>query len=274
MELLPLVRFLLKKKMELLPEKNLKEFLDTKLAQYYGPEFISTDPIQIPHCFQKKEDIEISGFLTATIAWGARNMIIKNAKDLMERMDNAPFDFVVNSEEGDLKKLLGFKHRTFNDDDLLFFVRSLQNIYRNHGGMESVFTSAYQKDKTIKTAIIGFRDVFLEVEHLQRSEKHLANVNKGSAAKRLNMFLRWMVRKDQYGIDFNLWAEIPSSVLMMPLDLHSANVARRLGLLLRKQDDWKAVEELTDNLRAFNAEDPVLYDYALFGLGAFEKFWM
>lgn len=260
--------------MELTPEVNLKEFLDKKLEEYYSPAFIETDPIQIPHLFQRKEDIEIAGFLTAIIAWGARNLIIRNANDLMVRMDMAPADFILGAQESDFKNLLGFKHRTFQTDDLLFFARSLQNIYTYHGGLEGAFTAGYKTDKTIKTAISSFRVLFLESEHLPRSEKHIANVNKGSAAKRINMFLRWMVRKDQHNIDFHLWKGIPASALQMPLDLHSANVARRLGLLLRKQDDWKAVEELTDNLRSFSPNDPVIYDYALFGLGAFEKFWL
>ena len=260
--------------MEVLPEENLKGFLESKLVQYYSPQFIGTDPVQIPHRFQQKEDIEIAGFLTATIAWGARNMIIRNAASLMERMDNAPYAFVSGSSERELKALLGFKHRTFNEDDLLFFVRSLQNIYTQHRGLEGVFTESFQETGSIKGALNGFREVFLQSEHLSRSQKHIANVMKGSSAKRLNMYLRWMVREDQHGIDFNLWKQIPSSALMMPLDVHSGNVARRLGLLLRKQDDWKAVEELTENLRALNSRDPVIYDYALFGLGAFEKFWM
>jgi len=255
-----------------LSAQELKEFLDDRVDRYNSPEFIETDPIQIPHSFSLREDIEISGFLAATIAWGQRRSIITNARKLMGLMGNDPYNFVMEANEYQLKRLETFVHRTFQGADCVFFVRSLQNIYRRYDGLERVFTSAYRKNNDIVSALSGFRNVFFETESLPRTLKHVSDVTKGASAKRLNMFLRWMVRKDNRGVDFGLWNSIPSSALYLPLDLHTGNVARKLCILKRKQNDWKAVDEVTQNLRKFDPDDPVKYDFALFGLGIFEKF--
>jgi len=250
---------------------NIKEILEQKFTQYNQPSFISTDPISIPHRFRLKEDIEISGFLAAIIAWGQRKTIIHNATRLMESMGNTPYDFVMNFRESDLGVFQGFVHRTFNFDDLSTFLFALKNIYQQHGGMEPVFATGLQKGD-MGMAISYFRDVFFSIPHLPRSRKHVSNPASGACAKRINMYLRWLVRKDDAGVDFGLWKSISASQLICPLDVHSGRVARKLGLLSRKQDDWKAAEELTDHLRQFDPEDPVKYDFALFGLGVFEKF--
>jgi len=249
----------------------LKPLLDEKAAFYNRPFFIETDPISVPRRFSRKEDIEIAGFLVATIAWGQRKTIIDNGFRLMELMDWQPTDFVKNFSEKDLKPFIGFVHRTFNFSDLEFFLFSLKNIYQEHGGLEQCFTKPYLDTGYIKDGIAGFRKVFIEILYSPRTLKHLSDPDSGSSAKRLNMFLRWMVRKDNAGVDFGLWKGISPAHLYCPLDLHSGRVARMLGLLKRKQNDWKAVEELTANLRKLNPEDPVLYDFALFGMGVFEK---
>jgi uncharacterized protein (TIGR02757 family) len=248
----------------------MKTLLEKRYKLYCSPEFIETDPIQIPHRYTHKRDIEIAGFLAATIAWGQRKSIIANAKRLMSLMDNTPYDFVMNAPQKDLKQLETFVHRTFQPDDCLFFISALRNIYTNHGGLQAVFEKAYSESGSVFGALTCFRRVFVETSHLKRSEKHLSDVERGAAAKRLNMFLRWMVRSDD-GVDFGLWKGIPASALMIPLDVHTGAVSRRLGLLSRKANDWKAVEELTANLRRFDPDDPVKYDFALFGMGAFEK---
>jgi uncharacterized protein (TIGR02757 family) len=255
----------------MLSEKKLYELLEQKADFYNRPEFIETDPVSIPHRFSKKEDIEISGFFAATIAWGNRKMIIRNANRLMEIMDNAPYDFVVNHNENELKKFDGFVHRTFNSTDAVTFVTSLKNIYLNRGGLEKVIAGGYQKTGGIFDALTEFFDVFFSVEHLPRTQKHISNPAKGSAAKRMNMFLRWMVRSDGRGVDFGLWKSIPAKALMMPLDVHTARLGRKFGLLKRASNDRKAVEELTASLRRFDPEDPVKYDFALFGMGVFEN---
>lgn len=248
--------------------ERLKKYLDTKVMEYNQLDFITDDPIQIPHIFSRKEDIEIAGFLTATIAWGQRKSIIKNAQKLMDLMYNSPYWFITsNISEEDKTALRQFVHRTFNGDDCLFFIESLRNIYLNHGGLEAVFTEGYKKDNTIFSALKHFRNVFLSVPHQKRVEKHLSDVTANSGAKRLNMFLRWMVRSDDTGVDFGLWKNIPASALMLPLDVHTGNVGRELDLLQRKQNDWKAVEEITANLRRFDPNDPIKYDFALFGTG-------
>jgi len=254
-----------------LKQTELKEFLDVKVLEYNRPEFIESDPIQIPHLFNKKEDIEISGFLTATIAWGNRKSIINNAKRMMEYMDHSPFDFVKNHQEQDLQSLLPFVHRTFNGTDFITFVKGLQHIYNNHHGLEQVFSVA-NKQTSLQAAIHHFKKVFFEIEHLPRTQKHVSDPLKNSAAKRINMFLRWMVRTDQTGVDFGIWKTLSPSQLSCPLDVHSGNVARKLGLLKRKQNDAKALMELDENLRKLDAKDPVKYDFALFGLGVFEGF--
>lgn len=252
-------------------QSELKEFLDEKVEQYNHPRFLEDDPLQIPHRFSKKEDIEISGFLTATIAWGNRKSIINNSSRLMELLDNAPLDFVINHSENDLEKLAPFVHRTFNGLDLGYFIGSLKNIYENHGGLEAVFTKNQTKD-SLQPAISGFKELFFELPHLTRTTKHISDPNKGSAAKRINMFLRWMVRDDSTGVDFGLWKDLHPSQLSCPLDVHSGNVARKLKLLKRKQNDAKALLELDKKLRKLDPNDPVKYDFALFGLGVFEKF--
>ncbi|MFT0715741.1 TIGR02757 family protein [Flagellimonas lutimaris] len=250
---------------------ELKEFLDAKVLEYNHPKFLEDDPLQIPHLFNQKEDIEISAFLTATIAWGNRKSIINNATRLMGLMGNTPYDFVMNHSQDDLDVLSPFVHRTFNGTDLGYFVISLQNIYKNHGGLEAVF-SEYQSKDSMQPAISNFKELFFELPHQNRTQKHVSNPNKGSAAKRINMLLRWMVRDNSTGVDFGLWKDISPAKLSCPLDVHSGNVARKLNLLKRKQNDAKALQELDKNLRKLDATDPVKYDFALFGLGVFEKF--
>ena len=248
----------------------LKELLDEKFYLYNQPEFIEEDPIQIPKKFTDKKDKEIAGFLSASIAWGNRKSIIKNALRWMELMDYAPADFVLNHQEKDLEIFKNFKHRTFNEVDARYFLGSLQNIYKNHGGLEKVFKTGFDKGHGIKGALIHFREIFFERKDPGRTSKHIPDVQKKSAAKRLNMFLRWMVRKDHSGVDFGLW-DLPVSSLMLPLDVHTGNISRETGLLTRKQNDWKAVEEVTANLRLLDPEDPVKYDFALFGMGIAKK---
>ena len=250
---------------------DIKEFLLQKVSQYNQVSFISTDPISIPHSFTGKEDIEISGFLTALISWGQRKSIVKSGKKLMNLMGNKPHQFVLNAGRKELEDISDFVYRTFNGDDLLFLIAALKEIYLHKGGLEQIATTGFEKTGDIKGAIIEIRNTLLQTPHLKRSEKHLADPQKGSAAKRINMFLRWMVRKDNNGVDFGIWEKIPQSRLMCPLDVHSGNTARALGLLKRKQNDWKAVEELTECLKKMDPEDPVKFDFALFGTGVFEK---
>ncbi|MEO6883414.1 MAG: TIGR02757 family protein [Bacteroidia bacterium] len=252
---------------------ELKSFLDEKVEKYNASFFIESDPISIPHLFSKKEDIEISGFLTATIAWGKRSIIINNANKLMQLMDLEPHQFVMSAQKNELKMLEKFVHRTFNGMDLIYFIVSLRNIYQQHQGLENAFVKNLKKtDEDLENAIIGFRKLFFQIPHPERTEKHISNVEKNAAAKRLNMFLRWMVRKDKCGVDFGIWNKIKMSQLSCPLDVHSGNVARKLNILKRSQDDWKAVKELDAFLRLLDAKDPVKYDFALFGLGVFEGF--
>ena len=253
-------------------EQKIKNLLDEKAVLYNREWFIKTDPIKIPKKFTQKEDIEIAGFLTATLSWGQRITIITKALDLLNRMGNQPFNFIVQTSEKEMGIFNDFKHRTFNGEDSKFFILSLRNIYREHGGLQAVFEKGYQKDGTVKTALSYFHSVFFEIEGLRRTHKHVSDVSAGSSAKRLNMYLRWMVRQDESGVDFGLWKGIPRSQLMLPLDIHTGNTARKLGLLHRKVNDWKAVEEVTGELRKFDPVDPVKYDFALFGLSVFEKF--
>jgi uncharacterized protein (TIGR02757 family) len=252
-------------------KSDLKEFLDEKVILYNNPKFIDSDPIQIPHLFSKKEDIEIAAFLTSIISWGNRTMIIRNSFKMMELFDNAPHDFILNHQEKDLKSLEGFVHRTFNYIDFQQFIKSLQHIYLQHGGLEQAL-SIKDESKTYQTAINNFKTLFFEVDHQPRTQKHISDPLKNSAAKRINMFLRWMVRNDKAGVDFGLWETHSPADLSCPLDVHSGNVARKLKLLLRKQNDWKAVTELDKKLRSLDQTDPVKYDFALFGLGVFESF--
>lgn len=255
----------------MLNHSELKEFLDEKVELFNNPNFIESDPIQIPHLFFLKEDVEISGFLASTIAWGNRKMIINNSKKMMNLMGNTPYDFVMSHNENDLERLESFVHRTFNGQDFVGFIKSLQNIYQNYNGLEAVFNE-YQEQDSMQNSIAEFKKIFFEIPHLARTEKHISNPVKNSACKRLNMWLRWNCRQDNKGVDFGIWKSISPAKLSCPLDVHSGNVARKLGLLTRKQNDAKALEELDRNLRLLDPNDPVKYDFALFGLGVFEKF--
>ncbi len=250
----------------------LKEFLNEKYLQYNNTDFIVSDPVLIPHQFSEPRDIEIAAFLTATIAWGQRKTIISNALRLMKLMGNRPYEFIANAGKEEFSLLQNFIHRTFNGIDTIYFIKSLKNIYSNYGGLKEVFERNYAFTGNLKETIIQFRKIFTELSIPERTQKHISNVDKNAPAKRINLFIRWMVRKDNHGVDFGIWNKIPASALFIPLDVHTGKVARALGLLLRKQNDWKAVEELTEKLRQFDPNDPVKYDYALFGLGIFENF--
>lgn len=252
-------------------QSELKDFLDQKVLQYNTLDFIESDPVQIPHLFSQKEDIEIAGFLSATIAWGNRKMIIKNSHRMMDLMGNAPYDFVMSHTENDLETLESFVHRTFNGGDFSTFIRSLKHIYQNHGGLETVFNK-HQEVGSMQKSIHELKKLFFEIPHQKRSQKHISDPLNNSAAKRINMYLRWMIRQDNKGVDLGIWKDIPPSALSCPLDVHSGNVARKLGLLTRKQNDGKALAELDLQLRKLDANDPVKYDFALFGLGVFEGF--
>jgi len=249
--------------------KDLKDFLDDKVALYQKPNFINDDPISIPHEYSLKEDIEISAFLSATIAWGRRAMIMKNARGMMNLLDNSPYDFILNASEKEINKSLNFCHRTFQGVDLQTFIYALRNIYQNHNGLEACF---YTEKDDMSEGISNFKQTFFSIEHLQRTQKHISDPLKGSASKRLIMFLRWMVRPNNKGVDFGVWKTLNPSQLSCPLDVHTANVARKLGLINRKANDWKTVKELDVHLRSFCKEDPAKYDFALFGLGIYEKF--
>ena len=252
-------------------KSELKSFLDEKVLQYNTLDFIESDPVLIPHLFTRKEDIEIAGFLSATIAWGNRTMIIKNSHRIIDLMGNAPFDYVMSHSEEDLQRLDTFVHRTFNGQDLGSFIKNLQNIYQNHHGLEAVFAKN-QAPASMQQSISEFKKTFFEIPHQYRTQKHVSDPMKGSAAKRLNMYLRWMCRQDNKGVDLGIWKSISPSILSCPLDVHSGNVARKLGLLTREQNDSKAVAELDAKLRKLDPNDPVKYDFALFGLGVFEGF--
>jgi uncharacterized protein (TIGR02757 family) len=255
-----------------IPANELKAFLEEKCLQYNNPSFIECDPISIPHSFRKSPDREISGFLTAAIAWGRRDLILRSSRFLLELMENAPYEFIMSANENELLRFSRFVHRTFNGTDCIYFIRGLRNIYSNFESMEDVITRGMKGSGSVKEGLAHLRSVFFSLPHAIRNEKHFADVTGGAAGKRLNMFLRWMVRSDNCGVDFGIWKKIDPSVLYIPLDLHSGNTARRLGLLTRKLNDWKAVEELTAILRGFDPADPVKYDFALFGLGVNERF--
>jgi uncharacterized protein (TIGR02757 family) len=250
---------------------DIKEFLEEKVAQYNQKEFIDADPVYVPHQFTQKEDIEIAGFLTATLAWGNRKAILKSGLKLIHLMDNAPYDFVINHQTHHLDKFDDFAHRTFNATDAKYFIKALQHIYQRKGGLEKVFSFAVTAESVIP-AINHFHKVFFSLPHPQRTCKHVSCPDKGSPAKRINMFLRWMARRDHKGVDFGIWKSISPRQLSCPLDVHSGNVARKLGLLTIKQNNLKALNELDTSLRSMDAEDPVKYDFALFGLGVFERF--
>lgn len=252
-------------------QEELKDFLESKVIQYNTIDFIEPDPISVPHRYKIKEDIEIAGFLAATIAWGNRTMITKNGHRMMDLMGDSPYDFVMNHNEYQLERLDSFVHRTFNSDDFKHFIIALKHIYTNHNGLESIFTK-HQTEDSLQPAIQQLHNTFFEIPHLDRTKKHVANPSKGSVSKRINMYLRWMIRNDNEGVDFGLWKSISPAKLSCPLDVHSGNVARKLGILNRKQNDTKALTELDTSLRLLDAKDPVKYDFALFGLGIFEGF--
>jgi len=251
--------------------QEVKAFLDEKANEYNTPDFIDLDPISIPHKYSRKEDIEISGFLAATISWGNRKMILRNANKMMNLMGNSPYDFIMEHKDYHLEHFDGFVHRTFNADDLRFFITSLQNIYKNHGGIESVFNK-HKTETSLQPAIHEFKKVFFSIKHQQRTQKHIGDPYKGSVAKRINMMLRWFIRNDNRGVDFGIWKSISPSILSCPLDAHSGNIARKLGLITRKNNDVKALSELDAYLRVFDCKDPVKYDFALFGLGVYDEF--
>lgn len=248
---------------------DLKDFLDDCVERYNKPDFIKNDPIQIPHRFSKLQDIEIMGFWTSMIAWGQRKSIINSALRLIELMDNAPHDFIINHEEKDRARFESFKHRTFQAIDTLYFLVFFQDYYKNHNSLETAFAQHLSpNDKHIEKALVGFHHLFFDLAFApQRTRKHIATPERKSTCKRLNMFLRWMVRNDGKGVDFGLWEAIKPAQLLMPLDVHVERYARQFGLIQREQTDWQTVLELTDNLRNFDAHDPVKYDFALFGLG-------
>ncbi len=252
---------------------ELKNFLEEKYILYNRKNFIPSDPISIPHQFSKKEDIEIAAFLAATIAWGQRPTILRNANEILRRMDFSPEQFVLNFKPKDLKVYDHFVHRTFNADDLKTFLFSMQRIYRKYGSMEELVNLHLDSgDNDLGLMISNWKAEFFKIKHQPRTLKHFSDPLNGSATKRINMFLRWMVRKDKFGVDFGIWKSISPALLTCPLDVHSGRVARKLGLLARKQDDWQAARELTEKLKTFDPKDPVKYDFALFGLGVFEKF--
>jgi uncharacterized protein (TIGR02757 family) len=277
-------------------EAKLKDFLDSKVAAYNRAGFIESDPVCIPHRFSLPQDIEISAFFAAIFAWGHRTIIIKKATALMELMDNAPYQFITQHQPGDLKRLMEFKHRTFNGTDLLYFIEFFEQYYATHPSLESAFLRGYAEEPQdgltgpqegptgpqggpverkwrMEASLNGFYHTFFSLEYVPaRTRKHIASPEKNATCKRINMFLRWMVRKDDKGVDFGLWKGLSQADLICPIDLHVARVARRFGLLQRPATDWKAALELTDMLRGYDPDDPVKYDFALFGLGAMEKF--
>lgn len=264
--------------------ENLKAFLDSKVAQYNQPDFIKNDPVSIPHLFTQKQDIEIMGFWAATLAWGQRVTIINKCKELIDLMDGAPYDFIINHHETDLKKLLHFKHRTFNDIDTLYFIAFFRYHYENHESLEDAFISnktvilsgseeSVNLESPVESALNHFRKYFFSLPDFpHRTKKHVSSPSQKSTCKRLNMFLRWMVRKDDCGVDFGIWNQLKPADLIMPCDLHVDRVARKLNLITRKQTDWQTAVELTQRLIEFDPADPVKYDFALFGLGIEEKF--
>lgn len=254
-----------------LEPNELRDFLDEKAMHYNHPDFIELDPIQIPHLYQEKEDMEISGFLAATISWGNRKTIVKSAHKMMKLLGNSPYDFLMNHREEHLERFDGFVHRTFNSTDFIYFISALKHLYLYNNGLEGIFQQ-HQTETSLQSAIHHLKREFFSLPHPARTLKHLPDPMKGSAAKRINMFLRWMIRKDRAGVDLGIWKSISPSKLSCPLDVHTGNVARELGMLKRKQNDSNAVAELDSALRALDPEDPVKYDFALFGLGAFEAF--
>jgi uncharacterized protein (TIGR02757 family) len=255
-------------------KKELRDFLEKKVAQYNHPSFIPSDPVSVPHRFQKKQDIEIAGLFAAVFAWGNRTTIIRKSNELMALMDDAPHDFILHHQSADLKRLLEFKHRTFNATDLLYFIRFLQDHYLNHESLETAFLAPGKGNTDrMKNGLSAFYTRFFSLEDApRRTQKHIATPQKNAACKRLNMYLRWMVRQDDHGVDFGLWKKISPADLICPIDLHVSRVAKRFGLITRGQTDWTTAIELTDALREMDKIDPVKFDFALFGLGVFEQY--
>jgi uncharacterized protein (TIGR02757 family) len=254
--------------------KNLESFLNQWVEKFNTPQFIENDPISIPHQYSSLQDIEITAFWTAVLAWGQRKTIINKAKELFNRMDNAPFDFIKNHSEHDRKQFLSFKHRTFQATDTLYFLEFLQNFYKRNNSLETAFIvkTPISNDKYVEKALCNFYEQFFNLPDApHRTRKHIATPQSKSTCKRLCMFLRWMVRRDDKGVDFGLWQQLRPAYLMIPLDVHVERHARNLGLLQRKQTDWNAVIELTETLRKYDSMDPVKYDFALFGLGISQK---
>jgi len=255
----------------MLINNKLRDFFDEKVQQYNQPSFIQQDPICIPHLFKRQQDIEIAGFFAAIFAWGNRTIIINKSKELLQRMDMAPYEFVLHHQPADLKRLLGFKHRTFTDADVLYFIEFFHHHYKQYPSLETAFTKGFnKKDEHTGAAINYFKQYFFIGDHLRRTEKHISSPQQNSTCKRLNMFLRWMVRSDKNGVDFGIWKTIKPSQLICPIDVHVARVAQRFNLLQRTQTDWQAAVELTTYLRCMDAADPVKYDFALFGIGVME----
>lgn len=255
-------------------KKELRDFLEKKVRQYNHPSFIPSDPVSVPHRFSNKQDIEIAGLFAAIFAWGSRTTIIRKSNELMEALDNAPYDFIMHHQPRDLKRLREFKHRTFNATDLLYFIRYLRSHYQENESLETAFlpVESGKKDR-MKNGLSDFYTRFFSLEDApRRTRKHIATPQKNAACKRLNMYLRWMVRQDQHGVDFGLWKKISPADLICPVDLHVARVARRFGLISRNQTDWTTAMELTEALREMDKKDPVKFDFALFGLGVFEKY--
>lgn len=243
------------------------EILEYYYDKYNNPAFIENDPISIPHSFSTDGDVEISGFLAATIAWGNRKAIIKSARAMMRLMDDCPFEFITSASDNDFERLRGFVYRTFNNDDLFDLCRCLRKMTMEHGSLHGFFASEFAKSNDLRQVLAEFRRQILMPPHNRHMEKHISSIAKGAACKRLCMYLRWMVRRDKRGVDFGIWNDIPMSALYIPLDVHSSRIARELRLLGRRQNDWRAVEELTTNLRAIDPSDPVRYDFSLFGAG-------
>lgn len=252
---------------DLMTRNDLRELLDHLYEKYNSPDFIEDDPISVPHMFEGREDREIAGFLAATIAWGNRKAIVKSGRRMVEFMDGRPYDFTMNASASELEALEKYVHRTFNGRDFRDFILALRRLYEDFGGLGGFFQDKYEESRDIRVVLSAFRREFFGRGHDPHCEKHISAIDKKAGCKRLNMYLRWMVRDDGRGVDFGIWKKIPSSALYLPLDVHSGNMGRSLGLLSRRQDDWKAVEEITSSLREFDPSDPVKYDFALFGAG-------
>ncbi|UYQ92544.1 TIGR02757 family protein [Chitinophaga horti] len=252
---------------------QLKPFLEAKVAHYDQPAFIDGDPVSIPHRFTKLQDIEIAGLFAAILAWGNRTTIINKCNELMAMFDNAPYDFILNHQPRERMKLMSFTHRTFNGLDLLYFVEYLQHYYTDINSLEHAFSGHMSPDDaTVEKGLIGFQKMFFMLEHPERTRKHISTPAKNSACKRLNMYLRWMVRQDENGVDFGIWQHIKPSQLVCPMDVHVARVAARLGMIEKAEANWRTAVQLTEQLKEFDPEDPVKYDFALFGLGVVEKY--